>query len=89
MAEEEHLPSAPFPPRDALTSKEKELLRLLAYGWTAREAAGEVHLSVRTVERHIENLRFKMHAQNTPHLIARAFAKGALKVVKGTIKIAD
>ena len=27
MAEKKHLPSAPFPPRDALTSKEKELLR--------------------------------------------------------------
>ena len=80
---------APFLPRHTLTSTEKEILQLLANGWTAREAADEVRLGVRTVERYIENLRLKMDAQNTPHLIARAFSKGALKVVRGVVKIVD
>ena len=89
MAMKEHSPRAPSPPRSALSETEKHLLELLAHGWTAREAAGEVNLSVRTVERHIENLRLKMNAQNTAHLIARAFSKGALKVVRGAVRVAD
>lgn len=80
---------APFLPRNTLTSTEKEILHLLANGWTARQAANEVDLGVRTVERYIENLRLKLDAQNTPHLIARAFSKGALKIVRGAIKVVD
>lgn len=89
MAMKEHSPRTPSPPRSTLSETEKHLLELLAHGWTAREAAGEVNLSVRTVERHIENLRLKMNAQNTAHLIARAFSKGALKVIRGAVRVVD
>jgi LuxR family transcriptional regulator, transcriptional regulator of spore coat protein len=73
----------PFLPRNDLTSTEKEILELLAQGWTAREAAGQVNLETKTVERHIENLRLKMNARNRAHLVARAFSMGALKIVRG------
>ena len=86
--ERKHPPPAPFAPRTTLTASEKKILELLAHGWTAREAAGQVNLAVSTVERHVENLRHKMNARNTVHLIARAFSKGTLKVVKGVVKIA-
>jgi len=79
--------SAPFSPRQNLTATEKEILELLAQGWTARETAGHVNLGIRTVERYIENLRLKMNARNTAHLIACAFSKGTLKVVRGVVKI--
>ena len=79
--------SAPFPPRNVLTSTEKEILELLAHGWTAREAAGQANLALRTVERHVENLRLKMNARNTAHLVARAFSSGTLKIVKGVARI--
>jgi DNA-binding NarL/FixJ family response regulator len=48
-----------------------------------------VHLGVRTVERYIENLRYKMNARNTAHLITCAFLKGTLKAVRGGIKVAE
>jgi LuxR family transcriptional regulator, transcriptional regulator of spore coat protein len=79
----------PFLPRIDLTSTEKEILELLAQGWTAREAAGQVDLGTKTVERHVENLRLKMNARNKAHLVARAFSVGALKVVRGVVKITD
>ena len=81
--------SAPFSPRQNLTATEKEILELLAQGWTARETAGHVNLGIRTVERYIENLRLKMNARNTAHLIACAFSKGTLKVVRGVVKITN
>ena len=89
MTTQEQPRSAPFLPRNVLTAREKDVLELLAQGWTAREAAGHVKLKARTVERHVENLRLKLHARNTPHLVARAFATGALKVSKGVVKVAN
>ena len=79
--------SPPFRPRYSLTRTEQEILELLAGGWTARETANHINLGIRTVERYVENLRLKMNARNTPHLITRAFSLGALKVVRGAAKI--
>ena len=51
-------------PRDAasagLTAREAEILRLIAVGRSNREIAAELSLSVRTVERHIENVYTKL-----------------------------
>jgi DNA-binding CsgD family transcriptional regulator len=72
-----------------LTKTEKEILLLLAQGASARETADAASLRLPTVERYIVRLRFKMGARNTPHLIALAFLKGALKVVTGVITISE
>ena len=80
--------SEPFTQGHNLTSIEKVILHLLANGWTAREIASRENLSHRTVERYIESLRLKMNARNTPHLIACAFSKRELKIVRGKVEIA-
>ena len=64
-----------------LTPREREVVALIAGGMSAKGIAREMNLSHRTVERHIENIRIKMQARNTAHLIARAFAVGALRSV--------
>jgi ATP/maltotriose-dependent transcriptional regulator MalT len=54
---------APPEPRDEpalLTSREREVLRLLAGGRSNDEIAGELVISVRTVERHVENIYDKI-----------------------------
>jgi HD-GYP domain-containing protein (c-di-GMP phosphodiesterase class II) len=43
-----------------LTDREVDVLRLIARGRTNREAAGELHLSPKTVGRHVENLYGKI-----------------------------
>ena len=48
---------------DALTEREVEVLRLIAAGSSNREIAGELVLSVRTVERHITNIYAKISAR--------------------------
>ena len=45
MKNENEPRSAPFSPRQNLTATEKEILELLAQGWTARETAGRMGLA--------------------------------------------
>ncbi len=55
------------PPRglpDRLTAREAEVLRLLAAGRTNKEIAGELVLSVYTVERHLANAYRKISVRN-------------------------
>jgi LuxR family transcriptional regulator, maltose regulon positive regulatory protein len=50
----------PEPERDLLTGREQEVLRLLARGSSNAAIAEELVLSVRTVERHVENIYDKI-----------------------------
>jgi DNA-binding CsgD family transcriptional regulator/tetratricopeptide (TPR) repeat protein len=61
-------------PRSArLTSRELDVLRLLAAGLSNQEIAQQLVLSVRTVERHIANLYAKIGAHSRAGAIAYAF----------------
>ena len=62
-----------------LSSREQEILEQVAMGELAKQVARSLVISPRTVERHVENIRQKMQARNTPHLITRAFSIGALR----------
>jgi DNA-binding CsgD family transcriptional regulator len=66
-----------------LTAREQEVLELIAVGLSAKQVAQRIDLAPRTVERHIENIRQKMRARNTPHLIFQAFQSGMLEVAGG------
>lgn len=53
-----------------ITKREKECLFWLSNGLTAKEIAREMHISHRTVEDHINNIRLKTNLQRRSHLIA-------------------
>jgi non-specific serine/threonine protein kinase len=55
-----------------LTSREADVLRLLAHGQSNKEIAAELVLSVRTVERHITNLYAKIGARGKADATAYA-----------------
>jgi DNA-binding CsgD family transcriptional regulator len=61
-----------------LTPREVEVLSLVAHGLSAKEIAIRISIAPRTVERHIENARLKMHARNRTHLVICAMASGHL-----------
>ena len=57
-----------------LSSREIEVLRLLASGVSSREIAESLTLSVRTVERHIGNIYFKTNTHGRVQATAYAIA---------------
>lgn len=69
--------------RSLLTHREQEILGFVATGLSARQIAQHIDIAPRTVERHIENIRQKMHARNSPHMIFQAFNSGELEIVAG------
>jgi DNA-binding CsgD family transcriptional regulator len=59
-----------------LTPREADVLRLIAAGHSNQEVADALHLSVRTVERHIANLYDKIDARHRGDAVASAFRLG-------------
>jgi len=65
------LPAQEYP--DGLSAREVQALRLIAAGMSNREMADTLSVSVRTVERHIENLYRKIDARSKADATAYAF----------------
>ena len=59
-----------------LTSRETEVLRLVAKGLTARQVAERLVLSHRTVENHVQNTLSKLQLHNRAQLVRYAVEKG-------------
>ena len=53
---------------DSLTPREREVLRLIARGFTYREAASELVLSERTIETHVSSVLRKLQLSNRREL---------------------
>jgi DNA-binding NarL/FixJ family response regulator len=73
--------SSPTPPAahpDLLTSREVEVLTLIATGISNQEIAEQLVVSVRTVERHINSLYRKIDARGRADAVAYAARRGLL-----------
>lgn len=57
---------------DALSAREIDVLRLVALGYTNRQIADDLHLSVRTVENHRANLMDKLQLRSRVDLVRYA-----------------
>jgi DNA-binding NarL/FixJ family response regulator len=53
---------------DLLTSRERDVMRLIARGYTYREVAGELFLSVKTIETHVSSVLRKLQLSNRREL---------------------
>jgi DNA-binding NarL/FixJ family response regulator len=78
-------PAGPFHPEGAeapganpLTPRETEVLRLLATGKTNRQLAGELHVSLSTVKRHVERIIEKLGVSDRTQAAVRAGELGLL-----------
>ncbi|HXY71306.1 MAG TPA: response regulator transcription factor [Actinomycetota bacterium] len=56
------------PELDRLSGREREVLRLIARGYTYREVASELHISVKTVETHVSSVLRKLQLSNRHQL---------------------
>jgi DNA-binding NarL/FixJ family response regulator len=60
-------------PIENLTDRELEVFRLIGEGRSTRQIAGELHLSVRTVEAYREYIKGKLNLKNSTELVQHAF----------------
>lgn len=67
------------PPAEQLTPREVDVLRLIAQGYTNRQVAEQLHVSVRTVESHRANLTSKLGLSSRAELVRYAKEHGLLE----------
>jgi len=71
-----HQPARPAPSLDALTDREREVLRLVASGATNTEIAGSLYLSERTVKGHVSAIFLKLGVRDRAGAIIHAYEAG-------------
>jgi len=64
------------PAGSGLTERETEVLRLVAKGYSYREIAGRLVVSVRTVQNHVQNIFRKLHVNSRYELMRLAMDRG-------------
>jgi DNA-binding NarL/FixJ family response regulator len=70
-----HPPAGLDPELDQLTPRERDVLRLIASGYTYREAAARLHISDRTVETHVSAVLRKLQLSSRRELSRWAAAR--------------
>lgn len=71
-------PRAVDPDEEALTPREHEILKLIAEGYTNRQIAEMLHLSIKTVETHRERIMSKLGFKTRAELVRYALDTGLL-----------
>lgn len=65
--------------REALTTRERDVLRLLAEGMTSARIGEELGIGAGTVRSHVEHLREKLDVPTRAAIVGRAFRLGYLR----------
>jgi two-component system response regulator NreC len=65
---------------DSLTDREKQVLKLIAEGYTQKEAADILNISAKTVVTHQTNISEKLDIHTRAGLIKFAIQKGIIKI---------
>ncbi len=71
---------ATTPTAEELTPREREVLTYIAEGYTSREVAEALVISIKTVDRHRENIMQKLNLHNRVELVKYAIEKGLISV---------
>ncbi|HYI24446.1 MAG TPA: LuxR C-terminal-related transcriptional regulator, partial [Thermomicrobiales bacterium] len=70
------LEPVPSSPLDALSSREREVMRLLVEGQSAREIGDSLYISPRTVTTHVNNIYGKLEVSTRAQAVALAVRAG-------------
>ncbi len=65
---------------DVLTPREREVLTYIAEGFSNREIAKELVISIKTVDRHRENIMRKLNLHSRVELVKYAIEKGLITI---------
>jgi DNA-binding NarL/FixJ family response regulator len=81
----DHYQKSPLPGRSfkrdkiRLTSREAELLQLIAEGHVNKQIASQLEISIKTVEKHRQHLMEKLHIHEIAGLTRYAIAAGVIE----------
>ena len=81
----DHYKKLPAPSRNfkrdniRLTSRESELLQLIAEGHVNKQIASDLDISIKTVEKHRQHLMAKLHIHEIAGLTRYAIAAGVIE----------
>jgi DNA-binding NarL/FixJ family response regulator len=64
------------PGEPSLSPRENEVLKLVAKGYTYREIAEKLFISVKTVQNHVQNILTKLHLRKRYELMRYAIQRG-------------
>jgi DNA-binding NarL/FixJ family response regulator len=64
------------PPVEPLSTREREVLKLIAEGKSSKEIAYLLSISIRTVQHHRDNIMSKLTIRTTAELVKYAIQKG-------------
>ena len=67
-------------PEDDLTDRERQILRLIALGYTNQEIAGQLFLSVRTIEAHRRHILDKLRLTTRAELVRYALERRIVEI---------
>ena len=79
LTESEKKPAPPVEPPDGLTTREAEVLMLIADGLSNQEIAFKLHVSTATVKTHINNLFAKTGIKDRAQAVRYAYGKGLVR----------
>ena len=79
LTESEKKPAPPVEPPDGLTTREAEVLMLIADGLSNQEIAFKLHVSSATVKTHINNLFAKTGIKDRAQAVRYAYGKGLVR----------
>jgi DNA-binding NarL/FixJ family response regulator len=84
LREQTSTPPSPDAPVKAakleLTPREAEVLQLIAEGFANKQIAGELGLSVKTVEKHRQQVMYKLNIHDIAGLVRHAVEKGIIEM---------
>lgn len=82
-------PPPPRPDDVELTPREAEVLQLIAEGYANKQIAGELGLSVKTVEKHRQQVMNKLGIHDIAGLVRHAAAKGIIEAMPAGVPAAE
>ena len=66
-----------------LSARERQVLTLVAIGWTTKQIAAELGISVKTIENHKHRIFIKLGVHNQAHAVSIALRSGLLDLSRG------
>jgi DNA-binding NarL/FixJ family response regulator len=84
-----HEPAVPAPPRTVLSTREKEVLVLVADGKTNKEIATVLDLAENTVKNDVKRVLEKLHLENRVQAAVFALGQDSLTACNGPVPVVD